>query len=108
MRTDAQSQTLDALFPVTSRAGPSKERVEAEISEEGAGAAAPDRDETRASKVRKSDHEPAFAARLAADQAAQAARARVRIAQSECALTSVKQLRKEVLEARHEGKDAQP
>ncbi|GAA5876805.1 hypothetical protein JCM3774_003478 [Rhodotorula dairenensis] len=105
VRTDAQSQTLDALFPVTSRAGSSKQRVGAsETLEEGA--ATSDREsETRPSKVRKSDHDPAFAARLAADQAAQA-RARVRIAQSECALTSVKQLRKEVIEARHEGLDA--
>lgn len=103
VRTDAQSQTLDALFPVTSRASTSKARNgTVPATGEGVDAAASDGDEARPSKVRRSDHDPAFAARLAADQAAQA-RARVRIAQSECALTSVKQLRKEVIEARHEG-----
>ncbi|TKA52333.1 hypothetical protein B0A53_04801 [Rhodotorula sp. CCFEE 5036] len=103
VRTDAQSQTLDALFPVTSRAGTSKLR-HGTVLKAGEGTES-DGDEARPSKVRRSDHDPAFAARLAADQAAQA-RARVRIAQSECALTSVKQLRKEVIEARHEGLDA--
>ena len=100
VRTDAQSQTLDALFPVTSRASTSKLR-NGTVLQAGEGTES-DGDETRPSKVRRSDHDPAFAARLAADQAARA-RARVRIAQSECALTSVKQLRKEVIEARHEG-----
>lgn len=103
VRTDAQSQTLDALLPVTSRASTSK-FGNGTVPTAGEGIES-DGDEARPSKVRRSDHDPAFAARLAADQAAQA-RARVRIAQSECALTSVKQLRKEVIEARHEGLDA--
>lgn len=100
VRTDAQSQTLDALFPVTSRASTST-LGNGTVPTAGEGIES-DGDEARPSKFRRSDHDPAFAARLAADQAAQA-RARVRIAQSECALTSVKQLRKEVIEARHEG-----
>ncbi|GAA6049587.1 hypothetical protein NBRC10513_005927 [Rhodotorula toruloides] len=96
VRTDAQSQTLDAMFPTlpttsTIRAG-DKTREAAD-------------DQDRSSKKRKSDHNPAFASQLAAEQAAQKS-ARVRIAQSECALTSVRQLRKEVVEARHEGLDA--
>ncbi|KPV72610.1 uncharacterized protein RHOBADRAFT_29774 [Rhodotorula graminis WP1] len=66
VRTDAQSQTLDGLFPTI----PS------------------------ASKLRKATTTSGATAHRSA---------RVRIAQSECALTSVKQLRKEVLEARHQG-----
>ncbi|GEM10824.1 DNA mismatch repair protein MLH1 [Rhodotorula toruloides] len=100
VRTDAQSQTLDAMFPTmpapsTSRAG-GKTR-DADPATNG------DEDD-RPSKKRKSDHDPAFATQLAAEQAAQKS-ARVRIEQSECALTSVRQLRKEVVEARHEGLD---
>ncbi|BGO94970.1 hypothetical protein NBRC10512_003870 [Rhodotorula toruloides] len=96
VRTDAQSQTLDAMFPTlpassNSRTG-DKTREAAD-------------DDDRPSKKRKSDHDPAFATQLAVQQAKQKS-ARVRIAQSECALTSVRQLRKEVVEARHEGLDA--
>ncbi|GAA5984671.1 hypothetical protein JCM10908_003452 [Rhodotorula pacifica] len=106
VRTDAQSQTLDALFPAAPRTSTGKpRRGGASIAEDGVDIATGEADASRATKVRKSDHDPAFAARLAAEQAAEA-RARVRIAQSECALTSVKQLRKEVIEARHEGLDA--
>ncbi|BGP42915.1 DNA mismatch repair protein Mlh1 [Rhodotorula kratochvilovae] len=94
VRTDAQSQTLDALFPTLPSASTSKARAATgEEDEEGA--------DDRPSKKRKSDHDPAFAAQLAAEEAAAQRSARVRIAQSECALTSVRQLRKEVLEARH-------
>ncbi|GAA5921005.1 hypothetical protein JCM3775_004044 [Rhodotorula graminis] len=103
VRTDAQSQTLDGLFPTI----PSASKLRKATTTSGVlddGADADDRDaDDRASKKRKSDHDPAFAAQLAADQATAHRSARVRIAQSECALTSVKQLRKEVLEARHQG-----
>lgn len=99
VRTDAQSQTLDALFP----AAPKRDKKAPASGERGTDGRASDEDDgDRPTKVRKSDHDPAFAQRLAADQTAQN-RARIRIAQSECALTSVKQLRKEVIEARHEG-----
>ncbi|BGP34824.1 DNA mismatch repair protein Mlh1 [Rhodotorula toruloides] len=97
VRTDAQSRTLDAMFPTLPAASTS-----------GAGSKtreAADDDDDRPSKKSKSDHDPAFATQLAAEQAAQKS-ARVRVAQSECALTSVRQLRKEVVEARHEGLDA--
>ncbi|POY75927.1 hypothetical protein BMF94_1011 [Rhodotorula taiwanensis] len=102
VRTDAQSQTLDALFP----AAPKRDKKAPASGERGTDGRASDEDDgDRPTKVRKSDHDPAFAQRLAADQTAQN-RARIRIAQSECALTSVKQLRKEVIEARHEDLDA--
>ncbi|GAA5899640.1 hypothetical protein JCM8208_000614 [Rhodotorula glutinis] len=101
VRTDAQSQTLDALFPTLSSASKLRNTtatsVDADDSVDNA-----DNDD-RPSKKRKSDHDPAFAAQLAAEQSTAHRSARVRIAQSECALTSVKQLRKEVLEARHQG-----
>ncbi|BGP19480.1 DNA mismatch repair protein Mlh1 [Rhodosporidiobolus nylandii] len=107
VRTDAQSQTLDALFPSLGSSSLSKSRSGAaayiddeasEAEEEGAG---------RPAKKRKvqSDHDPAFARQLQAEQAALARSQRVRIAQSECALTSVRQLRKEVIDGRHEGLD---
>ncbi|GJN93144.1 hypothetical protein Rhopal_006191-T1 [Rhodotorula paludigena] len=106
VRTDAQSQRLDALFPVlpssrsTSKKG--KERA-LDDDEEDRGDEA--RDGEPAAKKRKSDHDPEFAQQLAAEQARQTS-ARVRIAQSECALTSVKQMRKEVIEERHDGLEA--
>ncbi|GAA6046741.1 hypothetical protein JCM3770_003144 [Rhodotorula araucariae] len=102
VRTDAQSQTLDALFPTLHATSTSKARG-ASTGEEGDGDGG---GQDRASKKRKSDHDPAFAAQLAAEQAAAQRSARVRIAQSECALTSVRQLRKEVLDARHEDLEA--
>lgn len=108
VRTDAQSQTLDALFPSlgstskSSSAGTSKHRSTAADSaseaEEDGGSSRPTK-----RKKHQSDHDPDFARKLQAEQAAQARSARVRIAQSECALTSVRQLRKEVVEGRHEG-----
>ncbi|TNY23865.1 hypothetical protein DMC30DRAFT_443994 [Rhodotorula diobovata] len=96
VRTDAQSQTLDALFPALPSTSKTRNVVDADAEGDGT-------ESDRPSKKRKSDHDPAFAAQLAAEQAAAQRSARVRIAQSECALTSVKQLRKEVLEARHKG-----
>ncbi|BGP57805.1 DNA mismatch repair protein Mlh1 [Rhodotorula sphaerocarpa] len=108
VRTDAQSQTLDALFPSAPKRPQRNRSSDLQADDEDADAADGANghaEEERPTKMRKSDHDPAFAARLAADQAAQT-RARIRIAQSECALTSVKQLRKEVIEARHEGLDA--
>lgn len=105
VRTDAQSQTLDALFPSAPKRPQRNRSSDLQADDEDADAADGANghaEEERPTKMRKSDHDPAFAARLAADQAAQT-RARIRIAQSECALTSVKQLRKEVIEARHEG-----
>ncbi|GAA5824837.1 hypothetical protein JCM11251_005364 [Rhodosporidiobolus azoricus] len=144
VRTDAQSQTLDALFPSlgsTSSSSRSKTRrgIPADVaqyiddeagvkrrSKGGKGddyssdvaeedgliegddeGAAEDRPSAPKKKKRthQSDHDPTFAAQLAAEQAASARSARVRIAQSECALTSVRQLRKEVVEGRHEELD---
>lgn len=103
VRTDAQSQTLDALFPTLPSASKLRNAT-ADPANSTDAAGADDRDaDDRPSKKRKSNHDPAFAAQLAADQSTAQRSARVRIAQSECALTSVKQLRKEVLEARHQG-----
>ncbi|GAA5836737.1 hypothetical protein JCM9279_007643 [Rhodotorula babjevae] len=103
VRTDAQSQTLDALFPTLPSASKLRKTiVDPDDSTDDAGADDRDADD-RPSKKRKSDHDPAFAAQLVAEQSTAQRSARVRIAQSECALTSVKQLRKEVLEARHQG-----
>ncbi|GAA5865798.1 hypothetical protein JCM1840_006251 [Sporobolomyces johnsonii] len=100
VRTDAQSQTLDALFPTIPAPASSRSRKgkEKEIS------ALNGEDETegeRASKRRKSDHDPEFARLLAEEETKQKA-SRIRLAQSDCALTSVRQLRQEVLDERNE------
>ncbi|GAA5914914.1 hypothetical protein JCM6882_008108 [Rhodosporidiobolus microsporus] len=145
VRTDAQSQTLDALFPTLPSTSSSRSKtrrgVPADVAmyiddeagvkrrgkkgeeyssgddddeeDEDEGDEADEADEDRPSAAKKkkmkhphqSDHDPEFARRLAAEQAAGVRSARVRIAQSECALTSVRQLRKEVVEGRHEELD---
>lgn len=118
VRTDATSQTLDSMFPIVSapcassgqRRDPEgraqKRRGSAEV--EGNGEDASDIDEIeiveRSKKRVKSDHaNPTFAKTVADEQARQMKLARVRIGQSECALTSVKSLRSKVIEDRNEG-----
>ncbi|GAA6030858.1 hypothetical protein JCM8097_008910 [Rhodosporidiobolus ruineniae] len=139
VRTDAQSQTLDALFPSLGSSSKSKSRSnssrrsaasiyiddeagvagddyddeddeleeeEDEANERGASSSSrPAKKKSKRQHQHQSDHDPTFARQLAAEQALQARTARVRIAQSECALTSVRQLRKKVVEERHEGLD---
>lgn len=82
VRTDQHAQTLDAMLHSI---GPS--------STSGAG------DDLRRSKRRKSDHDPAFASRLAAAEASKGVR--TRIPQSDCMLKSVRELRKEVVSRCH-------
>ncbi|CEQ39385.1 SPOSA6832_00914, partial [Sporobolomyces salmonicolor] len=103
VRTDAQSQTLDALFPTIlapassrSRKGKEKEISTLDDDEDTQG--------DRPSKRRKSDHDPEFARLLVEEEMKQKA-SRVRLAQSDCALTSVRQLRQEVLHERNEALD---
>jgi len=100
VRTDAQSQTLDSMFPLLSSSSSSKSRKgkEVEIREDS------DQDGEHIRKKFKSDHDPGFAKVVAEEQARQMKLARVRISQSECALTSVKNLRSKVIEERNEGK----
>ncbi|GAA5960575.1 hypothetical protein JCM21900_002848 [Sporobolomyces salmonicolor] len=103
VRTDAQSQTLDALFPTilapaSSRSRKAKEKEISTLDEEE------DTQSDRPSKRRKSDHDPEFARLLVEEEMKQKA-SRVRLAQSDCALTSVRQLRQEVLNERNEALD---
>ncbi|GAA5863109.1 hypothetical protein JCM8547_002800 [Rhodosporidiobolus lusitaniae] len=141
VRTDAQSQTLDALFPSLAPSAGSKTRnkkgkgkavpkdVRRYIDDEAGvgrddyesddpdaedkflGSDGSQAEEDRPARKKKkhthqSDHaDPEFARQLAAEQDRVARQARVRIAMSECALTSVRGLRKEVVEGRHEGLD---
>jgi DNA mismatch repair protein MLH1 len=91
VRTDHQAQTLDGMFTphVSSDAvGPPEGGVEGEAE--------------RPTKRRKgqSDHDPQFAA-LLAKEAREHAAVRARIAQSECELTSIRELRGEVVRRRH-------
>ncbi|GAA6060191.1 hypothetical protein JCM10212_005192 [Sporobolomyces blumeae] len=110
VRTDAQSQTLDSMFPVlanasgaSSRSSKGKERaIDQDGGQDEAGS---DGAEARASKRSKSDHDPAFAKVAAEEQARQMRLARVRIAQSECMLTSVRTLRANILQERDEELD---
>lgn len=93
VRTDHQAQTLDGMFTphLSSNAvGPG----EAEGGGEG--------ETERPTKRRKgqSDHDPQFAARLA-KEARDHAVVRARISQSECELTSVRDLRDQVVARRH-------
>ncbi|GAA5859786.1 hypothetical protein JCM5353_006355 [Sporobolomyces roseus] len=101
VRTDAQSQTLDSMFPLLSSSASSKSRKgkEVEIREDS------DQDGEQVRKKFKSDHDPGFAKVVAEEQARQMKLARVRISQSECALTSVKNLRSKVIEDRNEELD---
>lgn len=85
VRTDHNAQTLDAFITTTS------------ATVEG--------DEDRPTKRRKSDHDPDFASQLAKEAATGP---RARIAQSECMLASVRELRKEAIKRCHAGERFPP
>lgn len=86
VRTDYQAQTLDGMFPPTR---PSS---------------APGEDRPTKRRKGPSDHDPEFATLLAKESSVQAA-SRARIAQSDCDLTSIRELRADVIKRRHQELD---
>lgn len=92
IRTDQLTQTLDGMFTPQPSSDAAAPEVEAELE--------------RPTKRRKggSDHDPQFAARLAKEAREQAA-VRAKIAQSDCELTSIRELRAEVVDRRHDELD---
>ncbi|GAA6021194.1 hypothetical protein JCM11491_001602 [Sporobolomyces phaffii] len=113
VRTDANSQTLDSMFPLLSsstssshdRKGKSRALTiyddgQDDIDGDSGGTAS-----DRPAKKSKSDHDPAFAKIVAEEQALRMKQARIRISQSECSLTSVKTLRTRIIEERNEELD---
>ncbi|GAA5990002.1 hypothetical protein JCM5350_002364 [Sporobolomyces pararoseus] len=117
VRTDANSQTLDSMFPLLGSSSSStslstlkekgKERAPTKYDEGGDLVVDGEEEESRPAKKKvRSDHEnPGFAKAVAEEQARQMKLARVRISQSECTLTSVKNLRNQVIEGRNEELD---
>ena len=82
-----------------------KERAPTKYDEGGDLVVDGEEEESRPAKKKvRSDHEnPGFAKAVAEEQARQMKLARVRISQSECTLTSVKNLRNQIIEERNEG-----
>ncbi|GAA5939100.1 uncharacterized protein JCM15063_004425 [Sporobolomyces koalae] len=106
VRTDANSQTLDSMFPVLSssssrRSDKGKERA-SEPEDEDVLVEDDRSGQVRPTKKFKSDHDPGLDKVVAEEKARQMLLARVRISQSDCALTSVKTLRNQVIERRNE------
>ncbi|GAA5912099.1 mismatch repair ATPase MLH1 [Sporobolomyces salmoneus] len=116
VRTDANSQTLDSMFPVlgssssstissSASKGKGKQRHPTILDEGGEEIEEEEEGQPARKKIR-SDHEnPGFAKAVAEEQARQMKMARVRISQSECSLTSVKGLRNRIIEERNEELD---
>ncbi|GAA5969281.1 hypothetical protein JCM3765_002311 [Sporobolomyces pararoseus] len=120
VRTDANSQTLDSMFPLLGSSSSStslsklkeqgKQRAPTKYEEGGelidGEEEEAEQDGRPAKKKVRSDHEnPGFAKAVAEEQARQMKLARVRISQSECSLTSVKNLRNQIIEERNEELD---